>query len=292
MYELIQVSNNSYYIDCPAKIGVVRLNDADVVIIDSGNDKDTGKKVKKILDANGWRLTAIFNTHSHADHIGGNRYLQTQTGCKIYAAGAEKGLTEFPVLEPSLLYGGNPPKELRHKFFMAEPSKVEELTDEALPNGMQSFALAGHCFDMVGFRTSDDVVYLADCLASAQTLEKYKITYIVDVEAYLKTLDEVSKMSAACFVPSHAEATEDIAPLCRVNIDAVNEIGERIADICSTPQSFDALLARVFEAYQLRMTPEQHALVGSTVRSYLTYLKNRGTLTAEIENNIMRWKRI
>ncbi len=292
MYELIQVSNNSYYIDCPAKIGVVRLNDADVVIIDSGNDKDTGKKVKKILDANGWRLTAIFNTHSHADHIGGNRYLQTQTGCKIYAAGAEKGLTEFPVLEPSLLYGGNPPKELRHKFFMAEPSKVEFLTDAALPLGMQSFFLPGHCFDMVGFRTSDDVVYLADCLASEQTLEKYKITYIVDVEAYLKTLDEVSKMSAACFVPSHAEATEDIAPLCRQNIDAVNEIGEQITDICSTPHSFDALLARVFEVYQLRMTPEQHALVGSTVRSYLTYLKNRGTLTSEIENNIMRWKRI
>ncbi len=291
MYKLIQVSNNSYYIDCPAKIGIVRVNENDTVIIDSGNDKDAGKKVKKILDANAWRLTAIFNTHSHADHIGGNRYLQTQTGCKIYASGAEIGLTEHPILEPSLLYGGNPPKELRHKFFMAEPSEVEKLTDAVLPFGMQSLALPGHCFDMVGFRTSDNVVYLADCLASAQTLEKYKITYIVDVEAYLKTLDEVSKMSAACFVPSHAEATEDIAPLCRKNIDAVNEIGERIADICNTPQSFDALLARIFESYQLKMTPEQHVLVGSTVRSYLTWLKNTGALNSEINNNIMLWMR-
>ncbi len=291
MYELIQASDNSYYIDCPAKIGVVRLNETDAVIIDSGNDRDAGKRVKKIFDANGWHLTAIFNTHSHADHIGGNRYLQTQTGCKIYASGAEKGLTEHPILEPSLLYGGNPPNELRHKFFMAEPSKAEYLTEDVLPEGMQSFPLAGHCFDMVGFRTSSDVVYLADCLTSAQTLDKYKITYIVDVAAYLKTLDEVSKMSAACFIPSHAEVSESIAPLCRLNIDAVCEIGERIVEICKEPQSFDLLLAKIFEAYQLRMTPQQHALVGSTVHSYLTWLKDTGALTAEISNNIMLWTR-
>ena len=64
MYELIQVSDRSYYIQCPAKIGLVRLNDTDVCLIDSGNDKDAGRKVRQILDSNNWRLTAIYNTHS------------------------------------------------------------------------------------------------------------------------------------------------------------------------------------------------------------------------------------
>ena len=81
MYELTQVAGNSYYIQSPAKIGLVRLNDTDVCLIDSGNDKEAGRKVRQILDANGWRLTAIYNTHSNADHIGGNQYLQNQTGC-------------------------------------------------------------------------------------------------------------------------------------------------------------------------------------------------------------------
>ena len=71
MYELNQVSGNSYYIQSPAKIGLVRLNDTDVCLIDSGNDKEAGRKVRQLLDQNGWHLTAIYNTHSNADHIGG-----------------------------------------------------------------------------------------------------------------------------------------------------------------------------------------------------------------------------
>ena len=64
MYELIQVSGSSYYVQSPAKIGLVRLNDTDVCLIDSGSDKDAGRKARQILDKNGWRLTAIYNTHS------------------------------------------------------------------------------------------------------------------------------------------------------------------------------------------------------------------------------------
>ena len=73
MYELIQVTENCCYFDCPAKIGLVKTGADRVCLIDSGNDKDAGKKVKRALDANGWTLEAIYNTHSHADHIGVNQ---------------------------------------------------------------------------------------------------------------------------------------------------------------------------------------------------------------------------
>ena len=141
MYELIQVSGSSYYVQSPAKIGLVRLNDTDVCLIDSGSDKDAGRKARQILDKNDWRLTAIFNTHSHADHIGGNRYLQSQTGCRVYAPGAECAFTRHTVLEPSLLYGGCPPKELRHKFLMAQESAASTCS-EALLIAMYSMAFA------------------------------------------------------------------------------------------------------------------------------------------------------
>ncbi len=280
MYELIQVSERNYYIESPAKIGLVKLNEQEVCLIDSGSDKDAGRKVRQILDANGWRLTAIYNTHSNADHIGGNRYLQGQTGCKIYAPGIECAFTRRPVLEPSFLYGGYPCKELRHKFLMAQESDVQELTKECLPEGFEIIPLPGHFFDMAGFRTADDVVYLADCLSSRETLQKYQIGFIYDVGAYLETLEMVKSLKAKMFVPAHAPACEDIADLAQCNIDKVLEIAEKIVDICKEPLCFEAILQKLFADYGLTMNFEQYVLVGSTVRSYLAWLKDSGRVNA------------
>ncbi len=292
MYELIQVSERSYYVQSPAKIGLVRLDGQDVCLIDSGNDKDAGRKVRQLLDANGWRLTAIYNTHSNADHIGGNRYLQGQTGCKIYAPGIDCAFTRHPVLEPSFLYGGYPCKELRHKFLMAQESDALELTKESVPEGFEIIQLPGHFFDMVGFRTSDDVVYLADCLSSRETLDKYQIGFIYDVAAYLNTLEMVKSLQAKVFVPAHAAASEDIADLAQYNIDKVLEIGDKITGICQEPLCFEAILQRLFTDYGLTMNFEQYVLVGSTVRSYLAWLKDTGRLNGLFENNMLLWQRV
>ena len=291
MYELIQVSERSYYIQSPAKIGLVRLDGQDVCLIDSGNDKDAGRKVRQLLDANGWRLTAIYNTHSNADHIGGNRYLQGQTGCKIYAPGIDCAFTRYPILEPSFLYGGYPCKELRHKFLMAQESNAQELTEECLPVGFEIIPLPGHFFDMVGFRTPDDVVYLADCLSSRETLDKYQIGFIYDVAAYLNTLEMVKSLQAKVFIPAHAAASEDIADLAQYNIDKVLEIGDKITGICKEPLCFEAILQRLFTDYGLTMNFEQYVLVGSTVRSYLAWLKDTGRVNGLFENNMLLWQR-
>ena len=291
MFELVQLTERCYYIESPAKIGLYRLNDKDVCLIDSGNDKDAGRKVRQLLDKNGWKLRAIYNTHANADHIGGNRYLQGQTGCKIFAPGIDCAVTRHPILEPAFLYGGYPPKDLRHKFLLAQESEAELLTPECLPEGFESIPLPGHFFDMVGYRTKDGVVFLADCLSSRETLEKYQIGFIYDVAAYLDTLEKVKTMQAELFVPSHAAVTEDIAPLAQVNIDKVHEIAERILDICKEPLCFEAILQRLFRDYALTMNFEQYVLVGSTVRSYLAWLKDSGRLTVVFEDGMLLWQR-
>ena len=266
MYELIQVAGRTYYIQSPAKIGLYRLSEHDVCLIDSGSDKDAGRKVRQILDRNNWQLKAIYNTHSNADHIGGNKYLQNQTDCRIYAPGIEKCFTRYPLLEPSFLYGGFPMKDLRHKFLMAEESDVLPLSDDVIPEGFEIIPLPGHFFDMVGFRTPDDVVFLADCLASRETLNKYGIPFIYDVAAYLETLEMVSGLEAKVFVPSHAEASDDISELARFNIEKTEEVGERIVELCSSPLNFETSLQELFTSYGLTMNMQQYVLVGSTVR--------------------------
>jgi len=291
MYELIQTGNRSFYINCPAKIGVFRIDGSRICLIDSGSDKDAGRKVRQIMDREGWSLHAIINTHSNADHIGGNKYLQQQTGCKIYAKGVEAAFTSHPQLEPAFLYGGYPFKDLRHKFLMAQESDAQELTKESLPEGFEIIPLPGHFFDMVGFRTPDDVVYLADCLSSRETLDKYQIGFIYDVAAYLNTMEMVKSLRAKMFVPAHAAASEDVTELAQYNIDKVLEIADKITGICREPLCFEVILQKLFADYGLTMNFEQYVLVGSTVRSYLAWLKDNGRVNTLFEDNMLLWQR-
>ena len=44
MYELKQAAERTYYISAPTKIGIYRTNDRDVYLIDSGDNRNAGKK--------------------------------------------------------------------------------------------------------------------------------------------------------------------------------------------------------------------------------------------------------
>lgn len=289
MFELIQVGERSYYINCPAKIGIYKLNETEVYLIDSGNDKDAGRKVRKILNENGWSLKGIINTHSNADHIGGNKYLQQQTGCKIFADGIEAAFTKYPLLEPSFLYGGYPCKDLRHKFLLASESDVCDITDVDFPEELEVIPLHGHFFDMIGIRTPDNVVFLADCISSKSTLEKYQISFIYDVAEYLNTLDQVETMEAAMFVPAHSDVTDNIKSVVQLNRQKVFDISNDIQSILKTPMCFEELLKRIFDEYGLAMNFEQYVLVGSTVRSYLSWLKDNEKIRAAFTDNLLMW---
>ena len=291
MYELIKVSDSAYYIDCPTKIGIIKVGEREVFLIDSGNHRETAKKVLKILNNEGWTLKAIINTHSHADHIGGNRYLQAGTGCRIYAKGIDRDFTNHPTLMASLAWGAKPLPELRHKFLLAEESVCEELSADILPDGFEIIDLSGHTSDMIGIKTPDGVVFIADCLSGKEIIAKYKIGFIFDIKTYLETLERVKNMEGALFVPSHAAPCEDIAPLAQYNIDKVNEVKEKILKFLETPLNFEELLKKLFDEYGLTLTHEQYALVGSTVRSYFAYLEDENLIEGFIEDNKLLWRK-
>ena len=292
MYELIHAKGNTYYIESPSKVGVFKLKCDEVCLIDSGNNRDMGKRIKKALDTEGLWLKSIYITHAHADHIGGNKYLEGQYGCKIYSPGVECDFTRHTMLMPALLYGANPPAELRHKFLLAEECAAAPLTVEALPDGFEAINLSGHTPSMVGYRTPDDVLFLGDCLSSKEVLDKYGVGYIYDIESYLSTLETVKRLEAALFIPSHTAPTEDISPLAEYNIKKVAEVCECITDICAEPHTVDEIITELFTRYGLAMNFEQYALVGSTVRSYLTYLMDKRLVIPYFNENKLLFERI
>lgn len=287
--ELIQVGEKTYYIKNATNIGIYKISETEVYLIDTGNDKDAGKKILKIVEENGWTVAGIINTHSNADHIGGNKVIQDRTASPILANGIEKSFTEYPILESSFLYGARPFKELRNKFLLANASNVTRLEDN-IPKGLEYFVLKGHFFDMIGIKTSDDVYFLADSLFSEETITKYHLFFIYDVEEYLATLDYLGTLKGFMYIPSHCEATKDITSLIELNKNKIAEIANKICEVCERPTTFEEILRRIFDDYELTMNANQYVLVGSTIKSYLSYLCDKGRLCYEFEDNKMLWK--
>lgn len=69
-------------------------------------DPAVAEPVLKTLNEQGWKLTHIFNTHHHYDHVEGNLELKQKTGCSIIAsavdtsriAGVDKGVIDDEIV--------------------------------------------------------------------------------------------------------------------------------------------------------------------------------------------------
>ena len=289
--ELIKVGEKTYYLKNPTNIGIYKMNDNDICLIDSGNDKEAGKKILKIINEQGWNLKSIIITHSNADHIGGCKVLQDRTNCSIYAYNIEKSFAEYPILEPSFLYGGYPFKDLQNKFLLAKETIVTNIENN-LPEGLEYFSLKGHFFDMIGIKTSDNVCFLADSLFSQEAITKYHLFFIYNVKEFLNTLEKLKTLNGILYIPSHCERTKDINPLIELNKNKIEEISKKIYDICKDGKTFEEILKIIFDDYNLTMNVNQYVLIGSTIKSYLSYLYDEILIKYEFKENKMFWKQI
>jgi hydroxyacylglutathione hydrolase len=66
-------------------------------------DPALSQPVEDFLGARRWALTAIWNTHHHADHVGGNQHLKEANGCSIWGAARDVG--RIPGLDHALSDG-------------------------------------------------------------------------------------------------------------------------------------------------------------------------------------------
>ena len=138
--ELVKLGTNTYYIKNVNNIGVYKINEKEVYLIDAGNDSDCGKKIIKLLNENNFNIKGIISTHSHADHIGGNKVITERSEAVVYSHGLENSFINYPILEPIMLYGSSPFPNLQNKFLMAKPSSSFEIENN-LPECLEYFSL-------------------------------------------------------------------------------------------------------------------------------------------------------
>lgn len=198
-------------------VGVVRIDDRHVVIVDSGlNDTIARRVLRAVKDELNSEIVAIVTTHGHADHFGAHAFVHQRTGASVHAPELEACIIEHPELQPTLLYGGaDPIDDLKNRFLQAEACRVDAIIDPGATNilgaDVQIVPLPGHSLNQQGF-VFDTVFFCADVVFPKGAIEKYKLPYLYGLSKHLESLERCLSVPCSVVVPGHGPLEESIEP--------------------------------------------------------------------------------
>ena len=95
--ELRHVLGSTYVaVAATALLPIYKLNDTDIVLLDTGYAKLDRSGLTHLLEDNGFHLKGILCSHAHFDHTGNVRYLQQRYGAIAAAQIIEAGISVNP----------------------------------------------------------------------------------------------------------------------------------------------------------------------------------------------------
>lgn len=269
------------------------------LLVDTGLDESHARKLLRALEAARLTPTAILNTHSHADHHGGNAFLLARhPGLEVFAPPLEAAIINHPILEPLSLFGARPPRELQNKFLLAPATPARPLpalSGRVTLGGVEVELLdvPGHAAQMVAVR-SRDVLYAADALFGEEALAKHPLTFCADSAAQKASAARLAGLEGVRLtLPGHGEATPDLAGLVAANLAAYERTTTAVlAAVAEGEATVDALLARVGRSLGVEMANAGAMVLNrAVVSAHLTELLETGRAVLRVRGGELRFSR-
>ena len=291
----LQISERVFALTGPVNSAIVVGDGGRAILVDTGQDADHGRRIRRALEELELAPVAIINTHSHADHYGGNDYLTRQfPDARVYAPPFEAQVIRAPYLEPVYLFhGAKPPIEMTGKWLQAKPSPVHEEV-EAGPMKIAGVDLelidtSGHAHRMVSVKV-DDVLLASDAVFGAATLERYPLPFGQDIGNQLTAHGAVARAGARVVLPGHGDPVENADEIVAANAAAIEKAIQAVRASCDDTTT-EEVLARVGETLELTMDdlPRYHLNL-CTVAAYLTFLRESGAIGPHLGGGRLTWR--
>ncbi|WP_425145759.1 MBL fold metallo-hydrolase [Deinococcus sp.] len=261
------------------------------LLVDTGLDESHARKLLRAVQDAGLTPSAVLNTHSHADHHGGNAFvLRRFPELPVCAPPLEAAIIHFPMLEPLYLYGALPPRELQTKFLLAPSSSARPLEAGTHTLGgvkVELLEVPGHAVQMYAVRRGG-VLYAADALFGPDTLAKHPLTFCADsAEQKASAAGLLNLHGITVTVPGHGDPTGDLSELVRLNQESLERTTTGVLEaVRAGAASTDELLARVCDGLGVNMTHPGAALLNRSVLSaHLSELLHLGSIEMKVSGN-------
>lgn len=294
--ELVQLTESAYQLRGGSNAGLI-VQAGRAVLVDTGLDRDTARKILRHLEGLKVALAAVVITHAHADHCGGAATIRVRTGAPVYAPALEAAIVANPLLEPLYLFSGAAPAaELRHKFTLAEACPVDgvlEAGDRVLGDvPFTVISAPGHAPNQM-MVAGGGVCFAADAIFAPDVLYKHGIPFCVDVDQTLATLKALPGLDGtyAAFVPGHGPAVASIAPWAAENAARLDEVRQAVADALAQTGDVGEIVRLAADRFGLAIpNPVIFWLTQTTVLACLASLQRAGRAGVQVIGNRLCWK--
>ena len=297
--EMLHVLGNTYAaVGSTALLPIYKLNERDIVLIDTGYAKLDRAGLVNLLDGSGLVPNYVLCSHAHFDHTGNVRYLQERYGAKAILSLIEAGISVNPdsyrANYVALTYGKS--RELfLEECFTAD--RVLRETDTSLELDGRTFGilpLPGHSAGHLGFVTPDGAAYVGDCLISQSEIDGAKlptsmfIARDLESKAYLKTTDY------PVYILAHKEVVrrEALEGLIDRNIGFIQSKRAELLEVLEDGMTFSEWIGAFCQRENVRTHNElKFSIVERNFSNFVSWLTDSGAVMVRREFCAKRYYR-
>lgn len=297
--EMLHVLGNTYAaVGSTALLPIYKLNERDIVLIDTGYAKLDRAGLVNLLDGSGLVPKYVLCSHAHFDHTGNVRYLQERYGAKAILSLIEAGISVNPdsyrANYVALTYGKS--RELfLEECFTAD--RVLRETDTSLELDGRTFGilpLPGHSAGHLGFVTPDGAAYVGDCLISQSEIDGAKlptsmfIARDLESKAYLKTTDY------PVYILAHKEVVrrEALEGLIDRNIGFIKSKRAELLEVLEDGMTFSEWIGAFCQRENVRTHNElKFSIVERNFSNFVSWLTDSGAVMVRREFCAKRYYR-
>lgn len=292
-----EIKGNTFCIDTGMTyIPFYKINDKEIIMLDSGWAKRERVGINNLLDKNKFKVVGILCTHAHIDHIGNNAFLKEKYNC-IIAMPAYEALVCSSIINLKVYYNTQTLSDVAENFghmVCKTDIMIWDNQDEIYVCGIKFRILhtPGHSPAHICITTPDDVAYLGDTLISYEVMRGAKMPYAYILSEDLKSKLKLYDLKCSKYVVAHKGIYDNITKLITDNISFYKDRAIRISTIIDGDMTMEGILTGVIKKFNININSRyRYTVIERMLRSYVEYLDETGIIELNMNDGVLKYSK-